>query len=71
MLETSLNNPVKLAKCIYKVMKLLDEGKEVTTETMGFDGVAVEGHRVWINYTSITKDNLADAAYDITDTSIE
>ena len=71
MLETSLNNPVKLAKCIYKVMKLLDEGKDVTTETMGFDGVAVEGHRVWINYTSITKDNLADAAYDITDTSIE
>ena len=38
---------------------------------MGFDGVAVEGHRVWINYTSITKDNLADAAYDITDTTIE
>ncbi len=71
MLETSLNNPVTLAKCIYKVMKLLNAGAEVTTETMGFDGVVVEGHRVWISYTSITKDNLEDAAYNINDTVID
>lgn len=70
LLETSLNNPVKLAKSIYKVMKLLDEGKEITTQSMDLDGVKVEGHRVWINYTSITKDNLSDASYDITDTDI-
>jgi methyl-galactoside transport system substrate-binding protein len=70
LLETSLNNPVKLAKCIYKVMKLLTEGKDITTDTMALDGVTVDGHRVWINYTSITKDNIADASYDITDTNI-
>lgn len=70
LLETSLNNPVKLAKSIYKVMKLLDEGKEITTQSMNIDGVRVEGHRVWINYTSITKDNLPAASYDITDTNI-
>jgi methyl-galactoside transport system substrate-binding protein len=33
------------------------------------DGVEVEGHRIWINYTPITKDNIEDAKYDITDPS--
>lgn len=68
MLETSLNNPVKLAQCIYKVMYLLENGEEVTTETMAIDGVTVEGHKVMIGYVSITAENLEDAAYDITTT---
>ena len=67
MLVTALNNPVKLGKAIYKVMWLLEKGEEVTTETLAMDGVEVEGHRVWISYVGITKDNLAEAAYDITD----
>ena len=68
MLETSLNNPVKLAQSIYKLMYLLENGEEVTTETIDIDGVKVEGHKVIIGYVSITKDNLEDAAYDITTT---
>lgn len=69
LLETSLNNPVKLAKSIYKLMYLLENGEEVTTETIGIDGVKVEGHNIMIDYISITADNLDDATYDITDTS--
>lgn len=68
LLETSLNNPVKLAKSIYKLMDLLANGEEVTTESLGIDGVTVNGHKVIIDYKSITKDNLNDASYDITDT---
>jgi len=67
MLGTSLNNPVKLSKCIYKVMYLLNNKQEVTTETMGIDGVNVTGHKVIINYVPITKNNLSDANYDIKD----
>lgn len=68
LLETSLNNPVKLAKSIYKLMDLLANGEEVTTESLGIDGVNVNGHSIIIDYISITKDNLDDASYDITDT---
>ncbi|HOG61691.1 MAG TPA: hypothetical protein PKX76_10275, partial [Flexilinea sp.] len=69
LLVASLNNPVKLGKAVYKTMWLLENGKEVTTETLGMDGVEVEDHRIWINYTPITKDNIEDAKYDITDPS--
>lgn len=69
LLETSLNNPVKLAKSIYKLMYLLEKGEAVTTESIGIDGVNVEGHKILINYISITKDNVEDASYDINDTS--
>lgn len=70
LLETSLNNPVKLAKSIYKLMTLLANGEEVTTESIGIDGVNVDGHRIIIDYISITKDNLDDASYDINDTGL-
>ena len=69
MLGTSLNNPVKLAKCVYKVMYLLNNGEEVTTETMALDGVTVTGHKVIIDYIPITADNLDEATYDINDTA--
>ncbi|MBO5552200.1 MAG: hypothetical protein J5966_09605, partial [Lachnospiraceae bacterium] len=69
MLGTSLNNPVKLAKCVYKVMYLLNSGQEVTTETMAIDGVNVNGHKVIIDYIPITVDNLQEATYDINDTA--
>lgn len=69
LLETSLNNPVKLAKSIYKLMYLLENGEEVTTESIGIDGVNVEGHKILIDYISIEKDNVDDATYDISDTS--
>lgn len=68
LLETSLNNPVKLAKSIYKLMYLLESGEEVTTETLGIDGVNVEGHNILIDYISITADNVDEASYDINDT---
>lgn len=67
MLGTSLNNPVKLGKCVYKLMYLLTNGEDVTTESIGMDGVNVTGHKVIINYIPITKDNLDEASYDITD----
>ena len=69
LLETSLNNPVKLAKSIYKLMYLLEKGEAVTTESIGLDGVHVEGHKILIDYISITKDNVEQASYDINDTS--
>ena len=68
LLETSLNNPVKLAKSIYKLMYLLEKGEAVTTESIGLDGVHVEGHKILIDYISITKDNVEQASYDINDT---
>lgn len=68
MLGTSLNNPVKLAQSIYKLMYLLENGEEVTTETVNLDGVTVEGHKLIIGYIPITKDNLDEASYDITTT---
>ncbi len=70
LLVTALNNPITLAKSVYKVMKLTNAGEEVTTEAMGIDGVTVEGHRVWIDYKAITKDNVDDASYDVNDTTI-
>ena len=67
MLVTALNNPVNLGKAVYKVMYLLENGQEVTTETMDMDGVTVEGRRVWLGYKKIAKDNVDDANYDVTD----
>lgn len=69
MLVTALNNPVKLAQSIYKVLKLMDAGEAVTTESVGIDGVSVDGAKVWISYIGITKDNLSDAAYDVNTTT--
>ena len=69
MLGTSLNNPVKLGKSIYKLMYLLTKGEEVTTESIRIDGVNVIGHKVIIDYIPITKENVNDASYDINDTS--
>ena len=50
-------------------MYLLENGKEVTTETLNMKGATVEGHRIWLDYTAITKENVDEAAYDITDTT--
>ena len=69
MLVTSLNSPVALGKGLYKTMYLLNKGEELTTENLDIPGAEVEGHRVWLSYTKITKDNIADASYDVTDTS--
>ncbi len=69
MLVTALNNPVMLAKSIYKVMYLTNSGQEVTTESMGMEGVSVEGHRVWLDYSPVTIDNVDQATYDINDTT--
>ena len=69
LLGTSLNNPVKLAKAVYNVMYLLENGEEVTTESLAMDGVTVEGHKVLIDYIPISADNVDEATYDINDTS--
>ncbi len=70
MLVTSLNNPVALSKGIYKMMELITAGEEITTETLNMPGaVCDDGHRVWLDYVKITADNVADASYDITDTT--
>ena len=63
MLCTALNNPVILGNSVYKLMTLLNEGKELTQENVGIDGVTVEGHHIYINYVGITADNIEDAAY--------
>lgn len=69
LLVTALNNPVMLAISIYKVMYLTNSGQEVTTESMGLEGVSVEGHRVWLDYSPVTIDNVDQATYDINDTA--
>lgn len=69
LLATSLNNPVTMSKSLYKLMYLLSNGEEVTTESLGVEGAEVEGHRIILHYTLITKDNVDEAKYDITDTS--
>lgn len=71
LLVTALNNPITLAKSVYKVMRLTSEGKEVTTESMGINGVSVEGRRVWLDYKAITKENVDEASYDVNDTTID
>ena len=63
MLCTALNNPVILGNSIYKLLTLLEEGKELTQENLNIDGVYVEGHHIYINYVGITADNIEDAAY--------
>ncbi len=71
LLVTALNNPVTLSKAIYKVMYLTNSGEEVTTDSMGMDGVTVDGHRVWLDYKKISKDNVEEANYDITDVNFK
>lgn len=71
LLVTALNDPIKLSKSIYKVMKLTNEGVEVSTESIGIEGVSVEGHKVWIDYVAIDQDNVDSASYDVNDTQID
>lgn len=63
LLGTALNNPVTLGKSIYKLMSLLEEGKEITQENIGIDGVTVKDHHIYINYVGITAANTQDASY--------
>ena len=63
MLCTALNNPVTLGNSVYKLISLLEEGKELTQENVGIDGTTVEGHHIYINYTGITAENTEEAAY--------
>lgn len=60
LLVTSLNNPSTLGNTIYKIITLLDEGKEITSETVG---KTMTGKHIWLDYVAITKDNVADAEY--------
>lgn len=63
LLGTSLNNPVILGNATYKVMKLLSEAQDINLDTVGLDGIRVEGHHVYIDYVSISADNPEDATY--------
>ncbi len=63
MLCTALNNPVTLGNSIYKLISLLEEGKELTQDNVGIDGTTIEGHHIYINYVGITAENTEDAAY--------
>lgn len=63
MLCTALNNPVTLGNSVYKLLTLLEEGKELNQENVGIDGTTVEGHHIYINYVGITAENTEEAAY--------
>ena len=63
MLCTALNNPVTLGNSVYKLITLLEEGKELNQENVGIDGTTVEGHHIYINYVGITAENTEEAAY--------
>lgn len=58
MLCTAWNNSTKLAQGVYQIMVLVSEGKEVTTESMGIDGITVDGHKAWIGYVGVNADNI-------------
>lgn len=60
LLATSLNNPVALGNTIYDVLSLLEQGKAVTSESVG---KTMTGKHIWLDYVAITKDNVADASY--------
>lgn len=63
MLCTALNNPVTLGNSVYKLIALLEEGKELNDANVGIDGAYVEGHHIYINYVGITAENTEEAAY--------
>ena len=54
MLCTALNNPVILGNSVYNLMKLLSEGKELTQDNLGMDGVTVEGHHTSTSTMSVS-----------------
>lgn len=58
MLCTAWNNSTKLAETVYQVMVLLTEGKEVTLDNLGIDGLTVDGHKVWIGYVGVDATNI-------------
>lgn len=58
MLCTAWNNSTKLAETVYQVMVLQSEGKDVTIENLGIDGLTVEGHKVWIGYVGVDASNI-------------
>jgi methyl-galactoside transport system substrate-binding protein len=62
-LGTALNNPVILGNAVYKVMKLLSDGKEVNDANLAIPGTRIVGHHVYIDYVAIDAGNTADAAY--------
>lgn len=62
LLGSSLNNPVILGSTVYKMIELLSEGKEITTETLGRT-VSEDGNHIWLDYVQITAENTEDAEY--------
>jgi len=60
LLGTSLNNPVTLGTTVFKIIELIDQGKEVTSDSVG---QTVSGKHIWLDYVAITADNTDDASY--------
>jgi methyl-galactoside transport system substrate-binding protein len=60
LLATSLNNPVALGNTIYKIITLLEDGKEITSQTVG---KKMTGKHIWLDYVAITADNVQDSEY--------
>ena len=69
LLETSLNNPGQACQIHLQADVPAGEGRGGHYGNIGLDGVHVEGHKILIDYISITKDNVEEASYDINDTS--
>jgi methyl-galactoside transport system substrate-binding protein len=63
LLGTALKNPVKLSNAAYKLIRLLDAGQPVTTQSIGIPGVRVDKRYVIIDYIGIDKTNVVDARY--------
>lgn len=62
LLGTSLNNPVALGNTVYKVIELLNEGKEINSENVGHT-MSENGKHIWLDYVQITAENTEDASY--------
>ena len=66
----SKDNPVVLSKGLYKTLQLIMEGKEITQENLGLDGLTVDGHCIWMAPEKVTKENVDDIGYDLNDTDL-
>ena len=61
LLGTAFFNPVELGQTVYKVLDLLRQGKEVTTESVG--KTLTGGKHIYLDFITIQADNVEDANF--------
>ena len=57
---TVLNDREKQSEAVLKTIQLANAGTEITEESLGMEGVTVDGRYIWVPYEKVTDDNYAD-----------